>query len=218
MLHAPAIQTKEQYAYTALRNAILSGELEPGEKLVIDRLSAEMGLSQIPVRTAVQRLQAEGLVVASPHASAVVAPLPPEKIDEVFALLEALERAAFRAACQKRTDVDLDELAELVRRMDEAIDAPDPAEWLGLNNAFHRRIALIAAMPLLIDFTNRLFDEWQRISRHYFPDVAGTRLPRAQREHKQIVSLLRKRDAESLEALAAVHNREANRSYQGMLK
>jgi DNA-binding GntR family transcriptional regulator len=211
-------QTKEQYAYTALRGAILRCELAPGEKLIIDRLSAEMGLSQIPIRAAIQRLQAEGLIIINPHASAIVAPLLPEKIDEVFALLESLERAAFRFAAQNHTDADLEVLSNLVRHMDIAIAEPNPADWLTLNSAFHRKIADISAMPLLINFTNRALDEWERISHFYFANIASARLPQAQNEHHQIIALLRARDTDALEALAAIHNREANRSYQSMMK
>jgi DNA-binding GntR family transcriptional regulator len=108
-----------------------------------------MGLSQIPIRAAIQRLQAEGLIIINPHASAIVAPLLPEKIDEVFALLESLERAAFRFAAQNHTDADLDVLTNLVRHMDIAIAEPNSADWLTLNSAFHRKIAAISAMPLL---------------------------------------------------------------------
>jgi DNA-binding GntR family transcriptional regulator len=218
MLQTPSFQTKEQYAYETIRNAILSGQLEPGEKLIIDRLSTEMGLSQIPIRAAIQRLQAEGLVVIHPHASAMVASLPPEKIDEIFCLLESLERTAFRSACQKRTEAALEELAELVRQMDEAIQEPDASAWLALNRAFHRRIAAVAGMPLLVDFTNRVLDEWQRISQYYFSNVTSARLPQAQLEHHQILDLLRLRDADALETLAITHNREANLAYQAMLK
>jgi DNA-binding GntR family transcriptional regulator len=211
-------QTKEQYAYHSLRNAILSGQLSPGEKLVIDRLSSEMGLSQIPIRAAMQRLQAEGLVIIHPHTSAVVAPLPPEKIEEIFALLEGLERTAFRSACQKRTEADLEELAELVRQMDVLIQKSDSASWLALNSIFHRRIAAISGMSLLLDFTNRVLDEWQRISHHYFSNVTSDRIQQAQQEHHQIVNLLRNRDVVALDALAATHNQEANLSYQALLK
>jgi DNA-binding GntR family transcriptional regulator len=214
----PTPQTKEQYAYTALRQAIIRCELAPGEKLVIDRLSVEMGLSQIPIRAAIQRLQSEGLVIINPHASATVAPLSPEKVDEIFAVLESLERTAFRAAAQNVTETDLEALADLVRQMDAALATPKPAGWLDINSAFHRRIAAITAMPLLIDFTNRALDEWERISHHYFSNATSARLPVAQAEHRQIIELLRARDADALEGLAATHNREANRSYQALLK
>ena len=215
---SPAHQTKEQYAYTSLRDAIIRCEIAPGEKLVIDRLSAEMGLSQIPIRAAIQRLQSEGLVVINPHASAMVAPLPPAKIEEVFSLLEGLERSAFRVAAQKRTDEDLRSLAELVAQMDMAVAESNRENWLMLNSTFHRRIAAITAMPLMIDFTNRTLDEWQRISHHYFANVTSTRLPKAQREHHRIITLLRNRDADALDELASTHNRAANQSYQALLK
>jgi DNA-binding GntR family transcriptional regulator len=211
-------QTKEQYAYAALRDAILRCEIAPGEKLVIDRLSAEMGLSQIPIRAAIQRLQSEGLVIINPHASAVVAPLEAEKIDEVFALLESLERVAFKFAAQNRTADDLSALEELVRQMDLVIEKTNHKEWLALNSAFHCRIAAITAMPMLIDFTNRALDEWERISHQFFANVTSARLPKAQTEHHQILKALRTRNIEALEKLAGKHNRAANRSYQTLLK
>ena len=215
---SPVHQTKEQYAYSSLRDAIIRCELAPGEKLVIDRLSAEMGLSQIPIRAAIQRLQSEGLVVINPHASAMVAPLPPERIEEVFCLLEGLERSAFRVAAQKRTEEDLRSLVELVAQMDVAVTEQKAEEWLTLNSTFHRRVAVITAMPLLTDFTNRALDEWERISHHYFANVTSTRLPKAQREHHRIITLLHNRDADALDELASTHNRAANQSYLALLK
>ncbi len=216
--HAPNLLTKEQYAYSALRRAIIRCELAPGEKLIIDRLSDEMGLSQIPIRAAIQRLQAEGLITINPHASAIVAPLPPEKIAEVFALLESLERIAFRAAALNRSETDLEALDTLLQEMEAAISDSQPSSWLVLNSAFHRRIAAITGMPLLVDFTNRVLDEWERISHFYFANVTSARLPQAQAEHQKIVAHLRARNADALEILASDHNREANRSYQALLR
>jgi DNA-binding GntR family transcriptional regulator len=215
---APPFQTKEEYAYQALRGAILRCELPPDEKLVIDRLSVEMGLSQIPIRAAIQRLQTEGLVVINPHSSATVAPLSPDKIDEVFALLESLERTAFRFAAQNCSSTDLTALDLLIDQMDIALSENDSAAWLTANIAFHRKIAELAAMPLLVDFTSRVLDEWERISHFYFQHVTSARLPQAQEEHRQIVSLLRSGDAELLDDLAITHNRAANQAYQSMLQ
>lgn len=215
---APPFQTKEEYAYQALRQAILRCELAPDEKLVIDRLSVEMGLSQIPVRAAIQRLQAEGLVVINPHSSATVAPLSPDKVNEVFTLLESLERAAFRIASQKCSPSDLATLDLLVDQMEVALTDNDSTAWLAANIAFHRQIAELAAMPLLVDFTSRVLDEWERISHFYFQHVTSARLPQAQDEHRQIVSLLRAGDAKGLDDLAVSHNRAANQAYQSMLQ
>lgn len=210
-------QTKEQYAYSALRQAIIRCELVPGEKLVIDRLSEEMGVSQIPIRSAIQRLQTEGFVHINPHASATVAPLPPEKIVEIFALLESLERTAFRVVAQKASAEQVNSLDALVHQMDAALVEEDPNRWLQLNTDFHRNIAEMAGMPLLQDFTSRVLDEWERASHFYFRYVTSGRLPRAQSEHHQIIALLRAVDLEALDALAVTHNREALRAYQAIL-
>jgi len=211
-------QTKEEYAYQALRQAILRCELVPNEKLIIDRLSTEMGLSQIPVRAAIQRLQTEGLVIINPHSSAIVAPLSPAKIDEVFALLESLERTAFRVLIEKHSLADLTPLELLISQMDTAISQNDSAAWLTANIAFHRKIAELTSMHLLVDFTSRVLDEWERISHFYFEHITSTRLPQAQEEHRQIVSLLRTGEAERLDALTIAHNRAANQAYQSMLQ
>ncbi len=219
MIHsAPQFQTKEEYAYQIIRQAILRCEIAPNEKIVIDRLSAEMGLSQIPIRAAIQRLQAEGLVVMNPHSSATVAPLSPEKVNEIFILLESLERTAFLAAATKATQEDLAALEQLVEEMDVALFNKDHGGWLKSNIAFHREIAEMASMPLLVDFTNRVLDEWERISHFYFEHVTSVRLPIAQEEHRQIIAFLRARDAKNLEKLASEHNRAANQAYQSMLK
>jgi len=213
----PTFQTKEEYAYQTLRQAILRCELGPDEKLVIDRLSKEMGLSQIPVRAAIQRLQAEGLVNIRPHSSATVAPLSPERIVEVFALLENLERTAFQVIAGKVSVDDLAYLDKLIDQMETALADDNYRDWRTTNIAFHRKIAELTAMPLLIDFTNRVLDEWERVSHFYFEHMTDIRLPRAQGEHRQIVALLRSNDVQGLEALAITHNRAANQAYQSLL-
>lgn len=219
MIQKPSpFQTKEEYAYQALRQAILRCELVPNEKLIIDHLSTEMGLSQIPVRAAIQRLQTEGLVIINPHSSAIVAPLSPAKIDEVFVLLESLERTAFRVLIEKHSLADLTPLELLIGQMDTAISQNDSAAWLTANIAFHRKIAELTSMHLLVDFTSRVLDEWERISHFYFEHITSTRLPQAQEEHRQIISLLRAGDAERLDVLTIAHNRAANQAYQSMLK
>ena len=219
MIQKPSpFQTKEEYAYQALRQAILRCELVPNEKLIIDHLSTEMGLSQIPVRAAIQRLQTEGLVIINPHSSAIVAPLSPAKIDEVFVLLESLERTAFRVLIEKHSLADLTPLELLIGQMDTAISQNDSAAWLTANIAFHRKIAELTSMHLLVDFTSRVLDEWERISHFYFEHIPSPRLPQAQEEHRQIISLLRAGDAERLDVLTIAHNRAANQAYQSMLK
>ena len=82
-------RTKQEFAYQTLRDAIMRCELRPGERLVIDDLARRLNVSTIPVREAIQMLQSEGLAVIVPHTGATVAPVSPESIQDVFAVLEA---------------------------------------------------------------------------------------------------------------------------------
>ena len=214
----PTFQTKEEYAYQTLRQAILTCELAPGEKLVIDRLSIEMKLSQIPIRAAIQRLQTEGLVEVNPHSSPIVTELSPDKVSEVFALLEGLEKIALRAILGKVSNAGIEALEQLVAEMDAVLAEKNASAWLSANIAFHNQIAVLTKMPLLIDFTRRVLSEWERISHFYFENVTTTRLPQAQEEHRRLVEFLRSGKVEELESLATTHNRAANQAYQSILE
>src|SRR2546430_12186401 len=89
-------RTKQEFVCQTLRHAILSCELRPGERLVIDDLARRLLVSIIPVREALQVLQAEGLVLTVPHVRATVAPMPPESLLDAFTVLAGLEVGATR--------------------------------------------------------------------------------------------------------------------------
>ena len=95
--------TKQELAHRHLRKQILEGKAKPGERIIIDSLASELGMSPIPVREAISQLAREGLLTLRPHAGAIVSDIPAEAIEEIFALLESLEIAARPAqACPHR--------------------------------------------------------------------------------------------------------------------
>ena len=198
-------RTKEEYAYDVLRTAILRCELEPGEKLVLDNLSEKMGVSPIPLRGALQRLQSEGLVEIKPHTGAIVSELLPADIEQVSLLLERLENLSFEVAAHKVTDADIVRLHKLVEEMASALAAEDSERWSELNVEFHRSIAHITSMKLLVEFTNRALDNWTRLRRWYLQQII-LQLPLALAEHRQMVELLALRDTSGLAELVIQHN------------
>jgi DNA-binding GntR family transcriptional regulator len=209
--------TKEEYAYSFLRQAILSCDLAPGQKLVIDQLSLEMDLSPIPIRAALQRLSAEGLVVITPHTGAVVSSASPESISEVFTLLAALEQTAVRGLSSRRVEAGLPGLRQLVIDMDKAVATQDSVAWTMRNFDFHVAMAEMAGMPLLVELTTKTLESWLRLSRCYFDQVAASRRSQAQEEHWQMVALLEAGDFLGLEELVGQHNDAALDSYQDLL-
>jgi DNA-binding GntR family transcriptional regulator len=210
-------RTKEEYAYETLRAAIMRCELKPGEKLVIDTLSLELNISPIPIRAALQRLHAEGLVEITPHTGAVVSLISSDLNAEIFILLEALESAAFRLVSEKATPADLAHLRKFVVAMEEACQGGDTERWSILNTEFHLAVSQLTDMKMIVDFTGRVFDSWNRLQHCYLPSIVSIRMPQAQAEHQQMLELLERRDTETLVTLVAQHNRQARVAYEQLL-
>lgn len=204
-------RTKQAMVYDALRGAIMRTELPPGQRLVIDDISRQLGVSQIPVREALQLLQSERLVTNVPHIGATVASISLSDLTEVFLLMEGLERAALEAAIARAPDAFPDILEPLVGRMDDAVAEDDGNAWAELNSEFHREIAAAANMPLLYGMTRRTLDQWDRIRRYF--NILNKRLPRAQDQHHAILDALHRRDLDALRQLSHEHNREPLAAY-----
>lgn len=204
-------RTKQAMVYDALRGAIMRTELQPGQRLIIDDISRQLGVSQIPVREALQLLQSERLVTNVPHIGATVAPISLADLTEVFLLMEGLEGVALEAAIARAPDSVLDGLEAIVQRMDDAVANDDGNAWAELNSEFHREIAAAASMPLLYDMTRRSLDQWDRIRRYF--NILNKRLARAQDQHHAILDALRSRDLGAVHRLSHEHNREPLAAY-----
>jgi DNA-binding GntR family transcriptional regulator len=211
-------RTKQQYAYTTLRQAIMTSELAPGTRLVIDDLARHFEMSIIPVREALRLLQSEGLVVSVAHVGATVAAISRESVAEVFTVLEGLEVVATRTAAQRATSADFDHLEVLVLQMDVALDEEAPGRWAELNTTFHLAISDRAAMPMLQEMTRRAFDHWDRVRRFYFSGVLVRRARTAQAEHHRMLDQMRSGDLAALEATVRQHNQAALAAYTAYLE
>jgi DNA-binding GntR family transcriptional regulator len=210
-------RTKQEYVYQALRGAIMSGELAPGRRLVIDEIARRLEVSAIPIREALQSLQSEGLVVSSPHVGATVALVSEDEIHEVFAIMEGLETAAVREAAARLRDPQADELAGIVADMDVAVEEREYERWAEMNRKLHRTIGEVAGMPLLREMTDRVLSRWERLRRHYFQGVLVPRVEQAQREHRELLAALVARDADASERIVRLHNRNARAAYSEFL-
>ena len=205
--------TKQQAIYQHLKERILDGKLPPGHRLIIDDIANELGLSIIPVREALQLLQAERLVEIRPHAGATVAAITPGSIEEVFTILEGMEAMAVRRVARKMP-AELDALlVKLITKMDSAEHANDVEKWSALNLEFHLAISDATGMSWLREITQRALGNWDRIRRHFFREGSEHRFAEAQKEHHAILKALLKGDADQAEELARQHTRRAFRHY-----
>lgn len=217
MLHlAPppeqSYRTKSELVYATLRSAIMRCELDPGTRLIIDDISASLGVSHIPVREALNQLQSEGLVTVVPHSGATVAPVSPGDVVEIFTIMEGLEIVATRVAAERASAEQLAKLEAMLPKLDAAAENQEPETWAELNIAFHREIAAITGMQMLTEMMNRVLDRWDRVRR--FVRVLPQRMLEAQQQHHDIVGALKRHDIATAQALATLHNRGALGAYQ----
>lgn len=206
-------QTKQQFVYQTLREAIMKIELQPGQRLVIEDIAQQLGVSPIPVREALQLLQSERLVRNVPHVGAVVAGISRDSIVETFTVMEGLETVGTRAATERCTSQDLNLLRGLIDKMDATLEANDAEAWGEFNTQFHLTAARIAGMPLLQEMTERAFGQWDRIRRYYFRGVMLQRVGESQHQHKQIVEAMSNKDYGELEEIVKLHNQSALKAY-----
>jgi DNA-binding GntR family transcriptional regulator len=126
----------------SLRQAIIRGELRPGEPLVQETLARAFNVSRIPIRESLRQLATEGLVEHQPHKGAVVARLSLDELDELYGIIWSLEALAIPKAIKHLTEADIDSMREILTRMRAA--RLTPIEWYRCNVAFHR-VILVAS-------------------------------------------------------------------------
>jgi DNA-binding GntR family transcriptional regulator len=204
-------RSKKELVTKTLRDAILNGELIPGTRLVIEDLAKQLGVSPIPVREALQQLDADGYVAIEPYLGARVAPIEAESVAEVFSLLETMEVVSSRAACQHMSDSDFNVLQEILVKMDSLIG--DPELWSQENRHFHKYICDKSGTRLVGSLMSKVLDHWDRLHRYFLTDVFARRLPQAQREHWKILKTLRTRDPAETEAVIREHAQASLTAY-----
>jgi DNA-binding GntR family transcriptional regulator len=205
--------TKQQAIYQHLKGQILEGRLPPGQRLIIDEIAGELGLSIIPVREALQLLQSERLVEIRPHAGATVSPITHQNIEEVFTILEGMEAVTVRRIAKRRPPGLTGRLEALMQQMDRAEKRSEAEKWSALNMEFHLAMSEATGMPWLHEITTRVLGNWDRIRRHFFRGGSEHRFAEAQKEHHAILRALVREDADQAEELARQHNRRAFRHY-----
>ncbi|MCZ4302490.1 GntR family transcriptional regulator [Microbacterium oxydans] len=140
----PAASRRERVA-EILREAITTGDLEPGQKLTELELAAQLGTSRAPVREALRQLEQEGLVVSYPYRGTEVLGVSQEEIENVLVPVRiALERFAFDKAMSIVADEDIAALNAIIDSMDEAATAGDLARLADDDIRFHEAIVVLS--------------------------------------------------------------------------
>lgn len=143
--------------YRRIRSALISGTFSPGEKLVIDKVSADLGVSQTPVREAIKRLVAIAALEYRPNHSVVVPTMSRETYSEIAEIRCRLEGLAAENAASKAPRKAIETFVKLQEEMDAARDAKEYRSVLDLNQAFHFQIIKTAEMPVLLEIVETIW-------------------------------------------------------------
>lgn len=196
---ALAFRTKNIAVYEELRQDIIDGKLKPGQKIIMSEIAKKYGLSEIPVREAVRRLESDGFVNFTPHVGAVVTEIDEKEFIEIYLIRIELEALATRLAVPYVSDKDVEYLTRINQEMETAIEKKSYEKLGNLNRKFHLRIYQSAPYPYL---NNMLRDLWEKAERTqsvfaYVPERAEASV----KEHINIINALKKKDAELAEKL-----------------
>jgi len=197
-------RTMQEIAYDAIRDGILAGRHGPGQRLIAEDLARELGVSRMPVREALHRLEAAGLVAITPHRGAVVSELSERECIEIYHVRAVLDGLATRLATPNLTEADHARLNGLLADMEAGVEAKDPQRVLNVNREFHTLIWIAARAPRLRDFLENLYDASQRF-RNISVLIPG-RLDQITHEHRLIVEALARGDAAAAERHANEHH------------
>jgi len=197
--------TRAEGVYTELKEAILVGKIRPGTELAQDQLARAMGISRMPVRLALERLAADGLVSLSPYKSAVVTGVGLEEINEIYFLRGLLESVAVEIACPKLRDPDFAVLERTILDMKQAHAEGMENVLIRANREFHYLIYERAESPRLLNIIEGLWN--------LFPQstllVLDGRSAESTAQHLDILEALRSRDGSRAKQLMENHIRSS---------
>ena len=203
-------QSTGQKVYSLLREQILSLTLPPNSELDEVQFSEELGFSRTPIREALIRLAADGLVVLAPNRGARVAPLDLDQVPQVLETLELYERATTRWAAQRRQQADLDELEKRNREFAAACNTGDPRLIVDANWAFHDTINRASGNRFIAIDCSKLLRSMMRLSLLAFRQDRSSlaRYSDITQQHQDMIEAIRARDADRAEELVFMHSDE----------
>jgi DNA-binding GntR family transcriptional regulator len=192
-------------AYQALRDAIVSAELEPGRRLSENALAELLGVSRTPVREALARLRDERLVAIVPQLGTFVTLIDPEAVADAQFVRESLEANAIRLTAQRAGPRAIDELEAAIEAQERADARDDEQTFDHLDDALHRRLCDLSGRDVAWRLSQRARGQLDRVRRLSLPEP-GYRAEMIA-EHREVVAAVAVGDVEGAEGALRHHLR-----------
>lgn len=174
--------------FNTLRQAILKGELEPGERLMEIQLADRLGVSRTPIREAIRKLELEGLVLMIPRKGAEVAKISEKSLRDVLEVRRSLEELAIELAIQRMTDEDMQELSQAQEDFRQAVQTGDAMTIAETDEHYHDIIYNGTGNSRLVQMLNNLREQMYRYRLEYIKDADKRQILVV--EHDQILKAI----------------------------
>ena len=189
--------------FNTLRQAILRGELKPGERLMEIALSQRLGVSRTPVREAIRMLEQEGLVIMIPRKGAQVAEISEKDLKDVLEVRLGLEELAVRIACQRITEEELEELERAVKEFEEAMKEDDLGVLAAADVKVHEVIYGSTHNKRLVQIISNIREQMYRYRVEYLKEEQTRNL--LVNEHEELVKAIRDGNVERAQEISFNH-------------
>lgn len=189
--------------FKTLRQAILKGELEPGERLMEIQLAERLGVSRTPIREAIRKLELEGLVLMIPRRGAEVAKISEKNLRDVLEVRRSLEELAIDLACQRIQEEELETLREAQKEFTAAVAAGDAMEIAQTDEKFHEIIYSGTGNQKLMQILSNLREQMYRYRLEYIKDANKRQILLV--EHEQILKALSLRHVQEAKLAVREH-------------
>jgi DNA-binding GntR family transcriptional regulator len=192
-----------EVVFNAIRDAIVSGKIPPGKRLVEKQLADKIGVSRTPVREALRKLELEGFIEMIPRKGALVKALNEKDIRDILEIRASLEGLAARLACANMVPAELRKLKKIKREFNDAQKENNLELMLLKDVELHDLIFESAKNKRLIQFINNLREQIYRLRLTYLKDDDFR--DQIAREHDELVAAIERGDAEKAEAISTTH-------------
>lgn len=202
--------------FKTLRQAILTGELKPGERLMEIHLANRLGVSRTPIREAIRMLELEGLVTMIPRKGAEVSRISKQDITDVLEVRASLDALAVRLCCERITEEELAELEKASKAFGEAINSGDLTAVARADVDYHDIIVSASKNKRLKQMVLNLAERVYRYRLEYIKDK--TSHENLIKEHCEILDFIRRKDAENAEKAIISHVKNQERAIISQLE
>ena len=189
--------------FNTLRQAILTGELKPGERLMEIHLAERLGVSRTPIREAIRKLELEGLVTMIPRRGAEVAQITEKSMSDVLEVRRALDALCVELACDRITEEELARLEQACSDFEAAVKTRDNKVIAQADVKLHDIIVQATGNSRLIQLVNNLSEQMYRYRFEYIKD--SSRHENLVEEHRMIYESVLHRDKQKAAEASKIH-------------